>query len=350
MATQQRSLCLSSSLSSSTSASRSGSRQLPSRFALALLTALLLNACGGGGSSSNTAAVTDPVAPVLTAAPGTTATPAPVAAPGTPPLTGNTATDGFNWFNYRRQLLGEPPLVRTATIDTAAQNHSQYQQLNNTISHEQVAGKPGFTGAVLLDRLQAANFRFTRSSYAYGEVISSTSDASGVNAAEDLITAIYHRFASFEPMFRLGGTGSAVSSSGRTYFTVDLVADGLDAALGRGKFLVYPADGQQGLPPVFFSDYESPDPVAGRNQVGYPISIHADITSTVAVTSFTVRARGGNILPAQLLAHASDPQTPASAAALIPLDVLASNTTYDVQFAGTVDGTAVTRAWSFTTR
>ena len=311
------------------------------RLAKALLTAgvtaLLLNACGGGGSSSSTATVvTDPSAPVVD--------------PGAPQLTGNTATDGFNWFNYRRQLLGEPPLARTATIDTAAQGHSQYQQLNNTISHEQIAGKPGFTGAVLPDRLQAANFRFTRTSYAYGEVISSTSDASGVNAAEDLITAIYHRFAIFEPMFRLGGAGSAVSSSGRTYFTVDMAADGLDPFLGRGKFLVYPADGQQGLPSIFFSDYESPDPVPGRNQVGFPISIHADITSAVAVTSFTVRARGGSVLPAQLLAHVSDPQTPASAAALIPLDVLAANTTYDVQFAGTVDGVAVTRAWSFTTR
>lgn len=325
-------------------------RRLTASLACAVLSTLLLNACGGGGSDSATTAVTNPVAPVLTVASGASTAPSPGSMPGTPQLTGNTATDGFNWFNYRRQLLGEPPLARTATVDTASQGHSQYQQINNTITHEQTAGKPAFTGVTLPDRLQASGFRFSRSSYAYGEVISSTSDASGVNAAEDLITAIYHRFAIFEPMFRLGGAGSAVSSSGRTYFTVDFAVDGLDPSLGRGKFLVYPADGQQGLPPVFFSDFESPDPVPGRNQVGYPISVHADITSTVAVTSFTVRARGGSVLPAQLLAHVSDPQTPASAAALIPLDVLAANTTYDVQFAGTIDGTAVTRSWSFTTR
>lgn len=321
-----------------------------SRLAGVLLAALLLNACGGGGTSSSTStAITDPAAPVLTVAPGAPST-APVASPNAPQLTGNTATDGFNWFNYRRQLLGEPALTRTTAIDTAAQSHSQYQQVNNTITHEQTVGKAGFTGVLLPDRLTAAGFRFSRPSYAYGEVISSTSDASGVNAAEDLITAIYHRFAIFEPMFRLAGAGSAVSSSGRTYFTVDFAADGLTPALGSGKFLVYPVDGQQGVPALFFSDFESPDPVAGRNQVGYPISIHADITSTVAVTSFTVRSRGGNVLPSQLLAHVSDPQTPASAAALIPLDVLGAGTTYDVQFAGTVDGTAVTRAWSFTTR
>ena len=39
-----------------------------------------------------------------------------------------------------------------------------------------------------------------------------------------------------------------------------------------------------------------------------------------------------------------------SAAAIVPFDVLAARTTYDVQFAGTVDGVVVNRVWSFTTR
>jgi len=55
-------------------------------------------------------------------------------------------------------------------------------------------------------------------------------------------------------------------------------------------------------------------------------------------------------LPVRLLSNASDEQTPTSAAAIIPLTALAARTTYDVQFAGTVDGTPVNRAWSFTTR
>jgi uncharacterized protein YkwD len=276
---------------------------------------------------------------------------APVATPGAPQLTGDTATDGLNWFNFRRQQLGEPALVRTSTIDTAAQGHSRYQQLNDTITHEQTPGNPGFTGAMVSDRLTAAGYRFTHTSYAYGEVISSTSDQSGVNAAEELITAIYHRFAIFEPLFRQAGAGSAVSNSGRTYFTVDFTADGLASALGKGNFLVYPADQQRGLPTLFNSDFESPDPVPNRNTVGYPVSIHADITSTVNVTSFTINPRNGAPLQTTLLQHSTDTlHTPASAAALIPLEVLAANTTYDVQFAGTVDGVAVTRKWSFTTR
>lgn len=318
-----------------------------------LFTGVLLAACGGsssGPASAPGATTGVNASPALATLP-VTASEAALAFPvGAPQPTGNTATDGLNWFNYRRQLLGEPALTRSAPIDSAAQGHSQYQQLNDTITHDQTTGNPGFTGAVLADRLIAAHYRFTRGSYAYGEVISSTTEQSGVNAAENLITAIYHRFAIFEPEFRQAGAGAAVSASGKTYFTVDLTADGLTPTLGNGNFIVYPANGQQGLPPVFFSDLEFPDPVPNRNQVGYPVSVHADITSTVAIQSFTLNPRGGKALPTLLLQHASDPATPVSAAALIPLDPLVSGETYDVQFSGTVDGVVASRVWSFTTR
>ena len=317
---------------------------------MALSALLLLNACGGGGSSSTGAATSPSQASGTPAVATVGATALTAAETQAVQQTGNTATDGFNWFNYRRGLLGLPVLTRTATIDTAAQGHSRYQQLNDTLTHIQNAGAAGFTGITPPERLTAAGYRFTASSYASGEVLSSATDQSGFNAAEDLIAAIYHRFVIFEPMFRQGGAGAAVSSSGRSYFSVDFAANGLAPALGRGKFLVYPADGQNGVAPGFFSDYEIPDPVPDRNQVGYPISLHADITSTMTVTSFTVRPRNGAQLATRLLVHASDAETPVSAAALIPLNVLASGTTYDVQFVGTVDDLPVARAWSFSTR
>ena len=152
-------------------------------------------------------------------------------------------------------------------------------------------------------------------------------------------------------MFRQAGVGSAVSSSGRTYFSADFAVDGLTPTLGQGNIVVYPFDTQQSLPQNFFSDYEAPDPVPNRNEVGYPISVHADITSTVTVQSFTVRPRNGNVLQSILLDNATDRErTPTSVAAIVPLDVLAARTTYDVRFSGTVDGIVVNRVWSFTTR
>lgn len=308
-----------------------------SAAALATLLATLLAACGGGGGGNSTATPAAPTAPIVPQQ------------PGSPALTGDTATDGYNWFNYRRQQAGLSILTRSALIDAAAQGHSDYQRLNNTIAHEQVAGKPGYTGATLQQRLTAAGYRLTGSN-AYGEVISAAGQASGFYHAEELIGAIYHRFVIFQPVFRDMGTGAATGNT-YTYFTADFAASGgYGPGVGRGNVAHYPATNQTMVPTSFFSDTEAPDPVPDRNEVGYPISVQGDITSTLAVKTFTVRQRGGPELPVRLLSNATDAHTPVAAAAIIPLAVLKSNTVHDVSFTGTVDGVAVSANWSFTTR
>lgn len=293
----------------------------------ALLTALILAACGGGGGDAGT----------ITQSSATIA----ASEPNAPQATGNTATDGLTWFNFRRQQLGLAALSRNAKIDSAAAGHSNYQKVNDVITHEQTVGKPAFTGVMVADRLNAAGYTLPADNYAYGEVISSTSDPSGFNAAEDLIAAIYHRFLVLEPMFKEAGAGAATVTGGATYFTTNFAAIGLDRGLARGAVVTYPFANQQRVPNNFFSDNESPDPVPGKNEVGYPISVHANIIATVMVDSFTVRPRGGAVLPVQLLIGAANPTTPnvpvdehtsPSAAAIIPLSPLSPATTYDVQF------------------
>jgi uncharacterized protein YkwD len=327
----------------------------------ALLASLLLTACGGG-SNSNTAADSSANGSVTAAPQGattTTTTATGTAESGAPVATGSTANDGYNWFNFRRQQIGLSPFTRNARIDVAAQGHSNYQKTNNVISHEQTVGQPGFTGRYVNDRLVGAGYALPADNYAYGEVISSTSDTSGFKAAEDLIAAIYHRFLIFEPMFKEAGSGAATVPNGLTYFTTNFATLGLNGGLQGGNVVIYPFSNQQRVPVNFFSDNESPDPVPSRNEVGYPISVHANIVSTVRVQSFTVRPRGGSVLPVQLLVgvanqqvpgQVADPHTPTSAASIIPLAKLSANTTYDVQFTGSVDGASVNRNWSFTTQ
>ena len=304
----------------------------------ALLTALLLAACGGGGDAP---AVTGP------ATPPAPSTPAPE--PGAPTLTGNNALDGYNWIGYRRALLGLPALTRNSLVDAAAQGHSDYQRLNNTITHEQTRGLPGFTGVAPNDRLAAAGYTLSGRS-AYGEVISATGNSTGFYQAEELITAIYHRFVIFDPIFKEIGTGAATTTSGYTYFTADFTASNGYNSLGAARFVVYPANNQAGVPTNFFSDSESPDPVPAQNEVGYPISVHADLDGNVTVQSFSVAPRGGTALATCLLSHAGDSATSERAAAIVPLAPLRAATTYDVSFSGTVGGVAVTRAWSFSTK
>jgi uncharacterized protein YkwD len=309
---------------------------------LATLLAALVAGCGGGGGGdservANSASVTPSNLPQE---------------PGAPTLSGNTALDGYNWINYRRALLGLSVLSRNSRVDAAAQGHSDYLRLNNTVSHDQTPGAPGFTGARLTDRLAQAGYGLT-GGYAIGEVISATSNPSGFYQAEELITAIYHRFVIFEPIFKEVGTG-ATTASGYTYFTANLTAtNGYGAGLGAGRMVTYPANNQTNVPTSFFSDTESPDPVSNQNEVGFPISVHSDSGRSdggVLVRSFTVTPRGGSAMNTLLLSRATDSRTTETAASIIPLTPLRRATVYDVRFDGTVGGVPTTRAWSFTTR
>lgn len=316
-------------------------QQCKSTFSVVALAALL-SACGGGGSSGEKTSLS-------------TATPLPqlTQEPGSPSLSGNIATDGFNWINYRRSQVGLASLARNSLIDQAALGHSEYLRTNNTVSHDQLAGKPGFTGARLGDRLAQAGYVINeRNSYAYGEVIAGAANNSGFYLAEELITAIYHRFVIFEPIFKEGGTGAVVSPSGYSYFTADFAANnGYGPGLQAGQIVTYPVSGQTKVATSFSSDNESPDPVPNQDIVGYPISVHANINGMLSVTSFTVRQRGAaSDLTVRLLKKDIDAQTPESAASIIPLAPLAANTTYDVSFSGRLNGAAVARNWSFTTR
>lgn len=309
--------------------------------AAALAATVALSACGGGGGggSGTPVAVTPP--------PG-----APPQVAGSPAATGVIATDGLNWINYRRSQIGIPVLARNAQIDIAAQRHSEYQRTNNTVTHDQTAGKPGFTGAGLLTRLEQAGYTFTQSAnYAYGEVISATNSTSGAYMAEELITAIYHRFVIFEPSFKEIGTGSVSNASGYNYFTTNFAANnGYGPGIGSGNVVTWPAAGQTGVTRNFLSDYEAPDPVPELNEVGYPVSVHADIEANLSVTTFTMRPRGETDIAVKLLTRPLDGISPKSGAAVVPLAVLRAATTYDVTFTGTLNGAAVNRSWSFTTK
>jgi len=309
----------------------------------ALLVAALLTACGGGGGGGSSTPTNQP--PVNTPVSTCVVTPA-----GVPAATGDTAIDGFNWFNYRRAGIGLTMLTCNQMLNTAAIGHSNYLRLNNTVSHDQVSGNPGFTGASLGDRLANAGYVLS-GEYAYGEVISAAGDKSGFFHAEELIAAIYHRFVIFEPMFREMGTGASTRSDGYTYFTADMATTrGFGAGLGKGQIVTYPSNGQTQVPTSFDSDTESPDPVPNQNTVGYPVSVHSDIIGSMTVTSFTIRPRGGAAMSTRLLSSATDSHTQSHEAAIVPLSTLTSGTTYDVSFSGTVDGVAVTRNWSFTTK
>jgi hypothetical protein len=244
-----------------------------------------------------------------------------------------------------------PALTRNTRIDTAAQGHSDYQRINNKVTHDQTAGNPGFTGTLLQDRMTAAGYTFAGSNV-IGEVISATTGGTGFTMAEELITAIYHRFVIFEPVFKEGGAGSATGSANYNYFTADFAANnGLGAGTGCRRPLRLAVQRPDRCAVPLLQRPGEPDPVPNQNEVGYPVSVHTNLTRKLTVSTFTIRARGAaSDLTVRRLVQGEDTNTTTkSAAAIVPLAVLAKNTIYDVTFIGAIDGTAVSRTWSFTT-
>jgi uncharacterized protein YkwD len=315
-------------------------------LAAGCVAAWALVACGGGGGGGSPApSANAPLTPITQD-------------PGAPALTGSIAVDGRNWINFRRTQMGLSSVAQNAQIDNAAQGHSEYQRING-ITHTQVPGKQGFTGATLQDRLNAAGWTVPQFGFAVGEVIAATSSNNGAFMAEELITAIFHRFIIFQPMFKEIGTGAASTSAGYAYFTADFGArDGWGPGIAQGTVAVWPFNGQTAVPPNFFSDNEEPDPVPdkGVNEVGYPISVEANLDQILTVQEFSVRPRGGSNLNVRLLAPGSNVETPDYVAAIVPMAPLMGGTTYDVTFIGTANTkntsntVPVSRTWSFTTR
>jgi uncharacterized protein YkwD len=299
----------------------------------ALSVAALLAACGGGDEGTEEELSPPPVLGVF--------------APVSPRLTGNTATDALNEFNFRRQQAGLPALARNSSLDVAAQMHAIYQQANGLTTHVQEAGRPGFSGERVADRIAEANYRFAERS---GEVVAAHATANGSEIAQALLASVHDRFTLLEPMFMEIGVGSAASGGGASWFAAVLAALPRVHGPSTGAVAVYPFAGQAGVPVGVDSDSQVPDPVPGRNRVGYPITVHANALSRLTVQGFSLTPRGGAELAVRRLSRADDALTPASAAAIVPLSPLSPATTYDVQFTGTVDGFAVQRNWSFSTQ
>jgi uncharacterized protein YkwD len=267
-----------------------------------------------------------------------------------PRASGDVASDGLRWINFRRAQAGLAITMRDARIDRAAASHASYQQLNNQITHDETPEKTAYTGADAPARLRAAGYPLTAESIADGEVIAATAEPDGFAAAEGLMGAIYHRYLMLEPRFDLAGSGSAHRAGGYYWLNVNFVATRNSQPLGAGRVIVWPAPDQKNVRSAFLSDEETPDPVAGKNEVGFPVSVHADSGTSLRVSQFTLREQGGAVLPVKLLEHRSDGDTPASAAAIIPLTILRKATIYEAEFVGTTNDIAVARRWSFTTQ
>jgi hypothetical protein len=250
-------------------------------------------------------------------------------------------------------LAGLPPVAAEPRLLKAAQSHSSYLDSANEMGHyEDKKTNPYYTGNSPFDRIDAQHYDYAEA----GEVVARQPSSHPAAAVDALMAAIYHRFIILSVDFVQAGPGVALKNhQGMDLLnvTVDFGAEALPPPPPLSLLTVYPADTQTGVPTDFDPAEEFPNPMPGHKLVGYPVSIQVDARRAFTVQSFELYEIAQNAprraLEASLLTHAGDPETPAHAAALIPVSPLAQGKIHQVVFSGSVNGTPVSKTWEFLT-
>jgi tetratricopeptide (TPR) repeat protein len=205
--------------------------------------------------------------------------------------------------------------------------------------HREVPNTPGFTGVTMRDR--STRFGYPQASMA--EDITHR----GVPAAaiSDWVDSVYHRFPLMIPTLDAVGFGEAVGGG----LPIDVLDMGYLNVTGDPRQTVpFPADGQAAVPVAFLGN-ELPDPVppGGRYPTGYPVTLNFNPYVNVSTPAAEIREDAtGKLVDCYIL-----PATRAdeNVLTILPKAPLASKGSYRVHIAGTIDGAAFTRDWTFTT-
>ncbi len=324
------------------------------------LTAFLAACGGGGGGDAAPAAPAAQTPPAATTVAGTTAA---TYAPG------GEEANAFALLNKARTECGFGALTQNLNLDRAATSHSAFLTANGAqFGHAEAPGLPGFTGTTPQARAQAAGYGFL-----VDEDLSTRT--SGVGAPGQLRTtrevaallaAPYHSLSMLSSVSEVGigysqiqtAAGSGVAAMEKIALVFDL---GLRAGvndLAADTVHTYPCQGTTGVPIGLPNETPSPIPAALEQDYrlfGSPVIVKARAGQVLNLTVATITpAAGGAAIQNQIVTLANDPQAgalmKASDAYLLPLTPLKAATTYQVNLAGTNNGSAFAKSFSFTTQ
>lgn len=315
------------------------------QFALATLIATALTACGGGDGSSSAAD---------TAPPGAATTP-PQTVPGTvstPQYAANSAQlTAFKLLNQYRTQCGFPALQENTLLDQAAQSHARYMSTNGVIADNEVSGKTGFTGVTYQDRAVAAGFPNIYAGGVSGGFYTTAtlSDTQyGQQHVLDWLSGVYHIAIGVWPLTLVGIGVSEAPFNGYPDVRASLSLSGLQSTPGNGP-LTFPCQGTTGV--AYQSNGEIPAPPNTSGPWGTPVAVAGNPNDVVVLQSATLTDPAGHTINLQLLNSSTDPNKllPAFEAVAYPTSPLLPNTQYSVNLSGTVNGTAFSRAFTFST-
>jgi hypothetical protein len=226
---------------------------------------------------------------------------------------------------------------------------------NAYLGHYETAGNIGYTGTTPQARATSAGY-----SGSAGEAFSAgNTDIGGGLAVVGLASVPYHEDVLFSPTSEIGlGYQGLVFGPTTTYYTLEAMMGytGSGSQLSSAP-LTFPCQGTTDV------DYESsgaeePTPyINGQpvdlqtNPIGTPVAVVGNLTDTVALSSGVMVDPLGNQIALNLLDSANDPNHALASyvAEAFPTNRLKPNTTYSVTLTGTINGTAFSRNFSFTT-
>jgi hypothetical protein len=297
--------------------------------------------------------------------------------------------EALEYLNRLRTGAGMQPLAYDAALSKAAKAHAAYALRAQSYSHSEKRSLRGYTGTTPAQRAVHAGYpsRFVIENIA----VNTTTPKETI---DNLLSAIYHRFAFLSFDIDEMGEGRRVSRKKRRIQQTDVFdmgADGL-AALCRENFrmhngmyyltglcareekkipqkryletrdlirkrnsaiVLYPYDSQQDVPPAFYN--ESPDPMPGYKVSGFPVSVQFNpfyFTKTKILSFRLYEASTGKLLKTRLIDRQSDPnhRLGVNEYALMPLKRLEYGSTYRVELRALADGREVSKQWHFRTR
>jgi len=290
----------------------------------------------------------------------------------------------FDYVSETREAMEMNGLTPNTLLERAAQSHADYLVANHASSHFETEGKPHFTGVAPVDRVTHAGYASLRVSENL-----STHHHSAKASVEGLFSAIYHRFAFLDPQIDEMGVGvTQDAAKGSNSAFVYLMGNSQLRALceeesfkGHGRYIykvcldpkhrirakvftralqsqqrenpqliLYPYEGQEGVPPVFYE--ESPDPLPESEVSGFPVSVIFNPAFFEQVSDVSLALyKNHKKVPAYLMDKENDPHRKFSTHqfALFPLERLAYNTRYEAVLEYRYKGEMQQRTWHFST-
>ena len=295
---------------------------------------------------------------------------------------GSIEKGAWDLLMAQRLACGFGLVQQDTRISAAASAHAVYLAQNSIDRQTTITSRTTedptwsyFTGATPADRTLSAGFPAGTS---ISEIVVSVvqiydpmlppplaaSEALGAAAMRPLIESIYQAVGAFNPS-RTGGVGAALRTGPTTSVgfnqqqfrqVVDFSADSNPQRIGLGNLATWPCAGLAGVGGVYAPTAESPrafpDVVDASVRYGTPIYFKADPGSTLLVTSAALtKVSDGTAVPLRQLTHANDPNTQlgTNELFLVPVSALAASSSYSVSAAGTLNGTAFTKAFTFST-